>query len=107
MEGGRGDEVARESLTMAALLTLDEVAEELAVSCRTVRRLVDSRKLGAVRILSMYRVPRAELDAYISRATMPALPERPRFQHAVGPDVFMFSDGSTASRRKPRKKPPR
>jgi excisionase family DNA binding protein len=47
------------------LLTLDQVAERLAVSRRTVQRLIDGRELRAVRFGRSVRVTERELAAFV------------------------------------------
>jgi len=47
-------------------LTIGEVAAELRCSEPTVRRLVRDGELGAVRVRSAVRVPRARLDEYLA-----------------------------------------
>jgi excisionase family DNA binding protein len=47
------------------LLTLDQVAERLAVSRRTVQRLIDGRELSAVRFGRSVRVTERELAAFV------------------------------------------
>jgi excisionase family DNA binding protein len=49
----------------APLLSVPEVAERLAVSSSTVRRLIASGSLPAVRIGGQVRVDRSELFAYV------------------------------------------
>jgi excisionase family DNA binding protein len=48
------------------LLTVTEVADRLQVSIRTVRRLIASEKIKALRIGRAIRVSPAALDAYMS-----------------------------------------
>ena len=50
-------------------LTVDEVAELLRVSSRTVQRLLAEGKLPGVRIGRQWRIPRAELLAYLRGPT--------------------------------------
>ena len=47
------------------LLTIAETAEHLAVSERTVRRLIDRQEIPALRIGSSIRVDQAELQAWL------------------------------------------
>lgn len=68
-----------------SLLTYDQVAEELAVSTRTVRRLVSGQQLLVVEILGARRVRREDLDAFVDAATarrdvvgLPGAGRRPR-----------------------------
>ena len=50
------------------LLTFVDVAEQLQVSPRTVRRLVDAGKLAVTRIGRAVRVAETDLAAYLRRA---------------------------------------
>ena len=47
------------------LFTTDEAADRLRVCVRTVRRLVALDDLGAIKIGRAWRIPRAELEAYL------------------------------------------
>ena len=49
------------------LLLIDQVAEELGVSARTVRRLIARRELVACRLGRSVRVHPDDLAAYVSR----------------------------------------
>lgn len=53
------------------LLTVAEVAEYLRVSEMTVYRLISSRSLGAVKIGRCWRVPTADLTAYVEDGRVP------------------------------------
>lgn len=59
---------------MNDVLTPQEVAEELRVTCRTVRNLMYRRELAHVRIGGKRNVLRADLDAYIQSKRIPATP---------------------------------
>lgn len=59
-----------------SLLTLEQVADELAVSTATVRRIVSSGKLSYVRIGKLMRFSREELCRYIKEATITGLESR-------------------------------
>jgi excisionase family DNA binding protein len=52
---------------MSTLLTIPEVADELALSRSTIYELVASGRLETVRIGRARRVPRAALDAFVER----------------------------------------
>lgn len=52
--------------TLARLLTLDDVAERLAVSRRTAERLVASGQLRIVRFGGNVRVTERELAAFVA-----------------------------------------
>jgi excisionase family DNA binding protein len=49
------------------LLRVREIADVLAVSTMTVYRLINAGELRAIRIGRAWRVPGAELDAYLTR----------------------------------------
>jgi putative molybdopterin biosynthesis protein len=51
----------------STFLTLDEVAETLAVSISTVRRIVKRGDLEAVRVGDQWRVAPSDFDAYVRR----------------------------------------
>ncbi len=48
------------------LLTLDQVADSLAVSTRTVRRLIDNKDLRCVSVGRQKRVVPKDLDAFVN-----------------------------------------
>lgn len=57
------------------LMPLTEAAQRLAVSCKTLRRMIDRRMVRAVRIgygRGVLRVSAAELQRVIDAGTMPA-----------------------------------
>ena len=54
-------------MTAPLLLTLERAAETLAISARTVRRLIDAGELAPVRIGRSVRLSAADLTAYIDR----------------------------------------
>lgn len=47
------------------LLTVAEVADLLRVSNMTVYRLIKAGQIGAIRVGKNYRIPQADLDAYL------------------------------------------
>ena len=49
------------------LLTIEQVAEQLTISTRTVRRLMDTGDLKAFRIGKRWRFTQSEIDFYIQR----------------------------------------
>lgn len=62
----------------ARLLTLAQVAEQLAVSLRTVERLVARGELAVVRVGRQVRVRPQDMDAYLDAARLPTTAERRR-----------------------------
>jgi len=50
------------------LLTVAEVSDRLQVSIRTVRRLIASEKIKALRIGRLLRITPAALDSYVTEA---------------------------------------
>jgi len=59
--------------------TINEVASLLKVSPKTVRRLIESGKLSAVRVGRVYRVPHKALEAFLAQsATKRREDEKPR-----------------------------
>ncbi len=61
----------------APFLTISDVARILAVSGRTVRRLIDAKRLGAIRTSAStrahLRVPRTALDEFVKGASVDAV----------------------------------
>jgi len=51
---------------MPDLLTLDQVADQLQVSRRTVERLVAAGRIRIVRVGRLIRVTERELEAYVA-----------------------------------------
>ena len=59
--------------------TINEVASLLKVSPKTVRRLIESGKLGAVRVGRVYRVPHKALEEFLAQsATKRREDEKPK-----------------------------
>ncbi len=56
-------------MTLAPLLTLDEAARLLAVSRRTVERLIDAGRIRPIRIGRAVRVTEREVEAYLAAAS--------------------------------------
>jgi excisionase family DNA binding protein len=52
---------------MEKLLTPDQVAEYLAVSRKTVYRIINSGKLNAIKVESILRIPEESLKEYVDR----------------------------------------
>jgi excisionase family DNA binding protein len=55
------------SVVMERLLTPDQVAEFLAVSRKTVYRIIKAGKLEAVKVESILRIPEESLKDYVNR----------------------------------------
>jgi excisionase family DNA binding protein len=51
------------------MLSIDEVADQLAVSRDTIRRLVERGELKAVKVGAQWRISTADLAAYLERNT--------------------------------------
>ena len=51
------------------LLSVDDVAAILAVSSKTVRRMIDRGALSACRVGRLVRIERADLERYIASCT--------------------------------------
>ena len=64
--------------TPATLLSVDQVAGQLGMHVRTVRRYVREGKLKAVRIGKQYRIEASDLAALTGR---PIVPEAPVLRH--------------------------
>jgi excisionase family DNA binding protein len=58
---------------LTGLLTIDEVADYLGVSTRTVRRLVALRAIAFVRINRQLRFRLSDVDAYVESQLEPAV----------------------------------
>jgi len=56
------------------LLIIEQVAQQLQVSTRTVRRLMDTGELKAFRIGKRWRFTQSEIDYYIKRQQGDMLP---------------------------------
>ena len=69
-------------MTAPLLLTLERAAEALAISARSVRRLIDAGELAPVRIGRSLRISADSLRRYVDRA----IPESNNHPSA-GPDV--------------------
>ncbi|WP_420825666.1 helix-turn-helix domain-containing protein, partial [Thiocystis minor] len=54
-------------MTAPLLLTLESAAETLAISARSVRRLIDAGELAPVRIGRSVRLSAADITAYVDR----------------------------------------
>ena len=72
-----------------ALLTVEQAATRLAVSQRTVRRLVASGQLPAVRLGRLVRVSPVMLEAYLATSAM---------LHTQNDDLVVHRETSAAGR---------
>jgi excisionase family DNA binding protein len=54
-----------ESELLRDLLTVDEVARRLSLAPKTVRQLCLSRRLSAIRLQRMWRIPAAGLERFL------------------------------------------
>lgn len=52
--------------------SIDEVAEILSVSVKSVRRLVASGELEAIRVSNLYRISQSAFDQFVSQNTAKA-----------------------------------
>lgn len=57
------------AIQQRSMLTLREIAERLNVSEKTVRRLVATRELAAVRVGAQLRIDADHLEDWISQAS--------------------------------------
>ena len=69
-------------MTAPLLLTLERAAETLAISARSVRRLIDAGELAPIRIGRSLRISAESLRGYVDRA-IPHSHTHP----SAGPDV--------------------
>ena len=51
---------------VSLVLAIGEFAEALHVSTRTVRRLIDTGGIRAIRVAGVIRIPRSELERLLS-----------------------------------------
>lgn len=49
------------------LLTIEQVAKQLSISTRTVRRLMDKDDIKGFRVGKRWRFTQSEVDAYLKR----------------------------------------
>lgn len=68
----------------AELMTVDEVAERLRVSSRTIRTGISAGSIESVRIGARVLVKRATVDAMIERGSTPGLKRMPITAHPRG-----------------------
>ena len=69
------------------VMTPEQVAEYLQLDKETVYRLIRDRKLAATRIGRAYRIPRADLDAF-----MLAHSTRPEVRQALWDRVLAYAE---------------
>jgi excisionase family DNA binding protein len=75
---------------MDKLLTPDQVADFLAVSRKTVYRIIKAGKLEAVNVESILRIPEESLKAYVNRNKKANIKERTK-KNATAEDLLIFS----------------
>lgn len=81
------------------LMTVQQVAERLAVSEQTVAKLVATGQLRATRVQNMLRFRRADVEAYLRRAE-PAIELSARRRATAGREqVFRLLDEAISSER--------
>lgn len=68
-------------------MTVEEVARETRAKTRCVRYWLAKRKLGYVKIGGRVRIPRAELEKFVSAGARPAMPVLDFKSQACGPDA--------------------
>jgi excisionase family DNA binding protein len=86
------------------MLTVSEVASELTVSQRTVRRLINSGDLAHNRIRGAIRVPREAVEDYKRRTFWPSRNcPTGAATSSLNRVEIVFSDGSRPARRKARR----
>lgn len=73
----------------SALLSVDQVAGQLGMHVRTVRRYVREGKLKAVRIGKQYRIEASDLAALTGRPIIPE-PPVPRHRHVEASTVVQI-----------------
>lgn len=56
---------------MEKLYSVNEAAELLGFKAKTIRRWVDFRKIGHVRVGGAIRIPESELSRVVSEGTVP------------------------------------
>lgn len=60
-----------------AFLTVEELAEQLKVSARTIQRVIDRKELPAIRIGRQWRFRREWVDEWLERQTVGKQGEKP------------------------------
>jgi len=78
------------SSTAAVLLSVDQVATQLGVHVRTVRRYVREGRLKAVRIGKQYRITAADLAELTGQATPVIAPPVSRQRHVEASTVVQI-----------------
>ena len=64
--------------TALGLLDVTGIAHYLSISPRMARRLVDERRVPIVKVGSLVRVRRDDLDSFVALNTIPSNPARAR-----------------------------
>jgi excisionase family DNA binding protein len=76
--GRHQDTRSKNTSGVQAPLTIEAAAERLGVTPRLVRRLVNERRIGFVRIGKFIRLRQEDLDTYIEQHLQPAARTGPR-----------------------------
>ena len=88
---------------MEKLLTTDQVAEYLAVSRKTVYRIINAGKLDAIKVESIIRIPEESLKEYVEsskKAINNEQPKRKRFSLRGLTSGSTFTDADIVEARK-------
>jgi len=88
---------------MEKLLTTDQVAEYLAVSRKTVYRIINAGKLDAIKVESIIRIPEESLKEYVEsnkKAINNEQPKRKRFSLRGLTSGSTFTDADIDEARK-------
>lgn len=65
------------------LLDVAGIAHYLSITSRMARRLVDERRVPIVKVGSLVRVRRIDLDAYVAQHTIPSNLARPDTDNSI------------------------
>jgi excisionase family DNA binding protein len=92
----------KRAIIMEKLLTPDQVAEFLAVSRKTVYRIINAGKLNAIKVESIIRVPEKSLKEYVdhNQKTANKQPMRKRFSLRGLTSGSTFTDADINEARK-------
>ncbi len=79
---------------MEKLLTPDQVAELLAISRKTVYRIIKAGKLEAIKVNSILRIPEENLKLYIEKNKKVNIRTQKKLSESELSLEGMFTDGS-------------